>query len=373
MKTQSNEVDRSASWVDFWRAGIRASTVAMGLADLATGRFLDLSPRGAAILGTTVEDGVGLNYVELAEPAGAAAESFRVAREGIIEGTRTRRRLRRPDGSAVDVHATGWVIRSAVGPDLGLWMASDAIAAGNDGGADAILAPPSLTPPRTEPAGDRVTLGARWNIDDVQLSSDSLLGRSADELAAMSFLELTHPDDVAALLFLVARATSDPSAQAVVRLRHRHGGWDVALVVPAIVQRNGTMNVELDLVVEERRPPAASGSDLTSQLRRIADQIETAELMASLADAADIVGLAASADLTAQQREIVARLVRGQRVATIAAEMFLARSTVRNHLSAIYAKSGVHSQEEFLARHGPRDTRRSAQRSASKRKSSGSR
>ena len=33
----------------------------------------------------------------------------------------------------------------------------------------------------------------------------------------------------------------------------------------------------------------------------------------------------------------------------IAAAMFLSRSTIRNHLSAIYAKVGVHSQDELVA------------------------
>jgi len=54
-------------------------------------------------------------------------------------------------------------------------------------------------------------------------------------------------------------------------------------------------------------------------------------------------------ELSARQWEVVSRLVRGERVVTIAAEMYLSQSTVRNHLSAIFRKVGVHSQQELLA------------------------
>jgi DNA-binding NarL/FixJ family response regulator len=41
--------------------------------------------------------------------------------------------------------------------------------------------------------------------------------------------------------------------------------------------------------------------------------------------------------------------LRGERVSTIAADLYLSASTIRNHLSAIFAKAGVHSQTELLA------------------------
>ena len=52
--------------------------------------------------------------------------------------------------------------------------------------------------------------------------------------------------------------------------------------------------------------------------------------------------------LTARQWEVVSRLLQGERVPTIAAEMFISQSTVRNHLSAIFERFGVHSQAELL-------------------------
>jgi DNA-binding NarL/FixJ family response regulator len=55
-------------------------------------------------------------------------------------------------------------------------------------------------------------------------------------------------------------------------------------------------------------------------------------------------------DLSRRQAEILRWLAQGQRVPAIAQQLFVAESTVRNHLSAIYKKVGVHSQSELLAR-----------------------
>ncbi len=77
--------------------------------------------------------------------------------------------------------------------------------------------------------------------------------------------------------------------------------------------------------------------------------IEAAGVLTSLDQTADALGISPTAGLSPRQWEVISRLVRGERVATIAAEMYLSQSTVRNHLSAIFHKMGVHSQNELLA------------------------
>jgi DNA-binding NarL/FixJ family response regulator len=54
------------------------------------------------------------------------------------------------------------------------------------------------------------------------------------------------------------------------------------------------------------------------------------------------------AELSARQWEILVRLRQGKRVPTIAQELFISQSTVRNALSAIFKRFGVHSQAELL-------------------------
>jgi DNA-binding NarL/FixJ family response regulator len=58
-----------------------------------------------------------------------------------------------------------------------------------------------------------------------------------------------------------------------------------------------------------------------------------------------------SESFSTRQWEILTRLIRGERVQAIADDLYLSPSTVRNHLSVIYRKFGVHSQSELLAKY----------------------
>jgi DNA-binding NarL/FixJ family response regulator len=52
--------------------------------------------------------------------------------------------------------------------------------------------------------------------------------------------------------------------------------------------------------------------------------------------------------LTSREREVLDRFVSGDRVRSIAADLFVSQSTVRNHLSSIFRKVGVRSQDELM-------------------------
>jgi DNA-binding NarL/FixJ family response regulator len=52
-------------------------------------------------------------------------------------------------------------------------------------------------------------------------------------------------------------------------------------------------------------------------------------------------------ELTRRQWETISRLLRGERVPAIAQSMYLSEGTVRNHLTKIFQKVGVHSQTEI--------------------------
>jgi DNA-binding CsgD family transcriptional regulator/PAS domain-containing protein len=341
-----------------WQEAVRATRAAMGLALLSAARFIELSPSAAELLGTTVQGGIGLTYLDFVEPRRVAEESFRLAREGILDGVQTRRRLRRLDGSIIDAQATEWAIRSPDGPDLGLWMATE-VFSDEHVEAEAVVAPSSPSQPHAprdgESAaldGESVALDDHWRVIRVGSTDASLLPRPSDGLVGRSLIELTHPDDLPALLFAVARATTDRGARALVRLRQQDGTWREVQAAPSLLEGDATTPVGLVLTARNHSDePGSRGwaGEIPGHLRRIAEQIEAAAVLAPLAQTADALGVTTTTDLSPRQWEIVSRLVRGQRVTTIAAEMYLSRSTVRNHLSAIYAKVGVHSQEELLA------------------------
>jgi len=88
-------------------------------------------------------------------------------------------------------------------------------------------------------------------------------------------------------------------------------------------------------------------AELEHRLRRIADEVRAARLLdtVNMLPAAQEIPLG---ELSSRQWEILSRLLRGERVDTIARELYLSPSTVRNHLSAIFRRFGVHSQRELL-------------------------
>ena len=52
--------------------------------------------------------------------------------------------------------------------------------------------------------------------------------------------------------------------------------------------------------------------------------------------------------LSPRELEVVTRLARGKRAPAIAAELYLSQGTVRNQLSSVYRKLGLHTQQELL-------------------------
>lgn len=341
--------ERYARWVAMWREGVRSAPSAMGLVDLSTTHFIELSLRAAKLLGTTPEGGSNLTYVSVAERPCEVEETARLMREGMLDGLRAHRRFRRCDGSMVEVESSGWAIRSPAGPDLGLWAAREVLSE-ND---RQTFAEEVVTAPPWRHAGSplddaRVTLDDRWRMAHISSSVALLLGRPPPELRGGSIIELTHPDDLAALLFAVARATTEASVGVWARLRHRDGGWRAMHAAPTVLDDDGRSPFALVLAADPKpEAPKSNGeaSKLAGHLRRMAAQIEAAGV---LLEAADPFGVPLATELSARQWEVVTRLVLGERVATIAAGMYLSQSTARNHLSAIFRKVGAHSQREFL-------------------------
>lgn len=61
-----------------------------------------------------------------------------------------------------------------------------------------------------------------------------------------------------------------------------------------------------------------------------------------------LASLAGAENLTPREREVLAMVAAGSRVASIAARMYVSPSTVRNYLSAIYTKLGVNNRAELM-------------------------
>jgi DNA-binding CsgD family transcriptional regulator len=88
---------------------------------------------------------------------------------------------------------------------------------------------------------------------------------------------------------------------------------------------------------------------LEQHMWRIANEVRTAGFMPVLGETFSLASIKEFSELTTRQREIVARLAAGERVKEIAREMYLSPSTVRNHLTAVFRRFGVHSQLELIS------------------------
>lgn len=268
--------DRHARWVAMWRCAIRTSPLAIGLVQLSTTRFVEMSRSAAELLKTAPERGAGLDYLSVTDRPREAVQLFRLVREGMLDGIRGRRRFERPDGSTAELQLTGWAIRSVTGPDLALWLASeDALSEHPAPGVDGI--------DRAMAAGadfDRaeIIIDDHWRIANITADGGAVLWRPRAEVVSASILDLTHIDDLAALLFAFARATTDPSADVRIRLRRPDGGWRTLLAVVTMVESEGALpfSVVATPVADAEGPDTAAASQLAGRLRRIASQIETA-------------------------------------------------------------------------------------------------
>jgi DNA-binding CsgD family transcriptional regulator len=86
-------------------------------------------------------------------------------------------------------------------------------------------------------------------------------------------------------------------------------------------------------------------SAMLLRLGRGAEVVNLASTMFRGVSNTDVPGLNR---LTTRELEVVTRLTTGHRPPSIASDLFLSQSTVRNHLGSVYAKLGVNSQQELL-------------------------
>ena len=313
-------------------------------------------PLAAELLGTTPEDGVGLDYLSIVECRQAVELTLRLFATGALDGIEARRRLRRVDGSWVAVTVRGHAVRRVSGRGPVLVLAAYTPAGQERPAVTAELQAevPSrmlaLVPDVAHPAVG--ILDHRWRVAQLSTDVDVLLGHQPAALIGASILEMTHPADAGDLLLAFARATSEVNATVRVRFRDRYHRWRPATAVVTVLK--GRAAGRLGFVLAANDEPDSSGERqravaLEHHLQRIAAEVQAAGVLRVRGLYADASRVPALSDLSGRQWEVVSRLAQGERVPAIASELYLSQSTVRNHLSAIFRKLGVHSQRELLA------------------------
>jgi PAS domain S-box-containing protein len=226
---------------------------------------------------------------------------------------------------------------------------------------------PRATPSSYATRGDCLVITEPGGlIIDVNAAFAAMVGRSRSELIGTPAAGLFRPEDADAF-FVHERRLRDREIDLVAgsgHLRHADGSWIPirAAVKGARDEDDNLQSVVIRITPRDRAVVLAGSreSEETPKLRNRVAQLERLVLrMQAVLDEAEprkqIVARSrwwaerSRLDrLSARELEIVSHLVEGMRPPSIARLMHLSPSTVRNHLSGIYRKVGVNSQEELI-------------------------
>jgi PAS domain S-box-containing protein len=247
---------------------------------------------------------------------------------GAIQGYRALRHFRKPDGT--EFEANVWARLTTT--DAGRFALAII-----ERGAAAVPWP--LFDASITIAG--IVTDHDWTIELVSSDIEGILERSPEDFKGSSLLGLFQVADVQNFLSAVARVADENKATLRMHVRDGDANWrDVWCMVVAMCQHSPP---RLGLAIAAM---SEFGLELTSELHR-----QLAVLGGDVLDGMDqLRSHMPSGNFSTRQWEILTRLVRGERVEEIAADLYLSPSTVRNHLAAIYKKFGVHSQTQLLAK-----------------------
>jgi len=186
---------------------------------------------------------------------------------------------------------------------------------------------------------------ARLMVDRLSSEVYQSLGHSVEEIIGTSFLSLIVPDDIAEVLLALAQTSKH---QEGVTLRVGVVGADAAPVLCQLVLLPLTPapSCAFALLTEDAHGPAdgRAVADLITRLARGIRGAMTSQAVASAPVRPDVD----LRRLSSRELEIVTRLLAGDRVPSIAKQLFLSEGTIRNHLSSVFGKLGVGTQQELI-------------------------
>jgi PAS domain S-box-containing protein len=317
----------------------------MALLDLPAMRIRAANPRLLELLGLTADQLIGWSALDFAPPErreGVRLDQAAIS-EGRLEGFQAGRVFHFPGGSTLN--ATVWARRLVV--DGEAWGLAVVVPTEDEDGH----------PYPAFAANDVDVMMAvtdhEWVIERMSADARRVIGADAEELVGKPLLGAVNPSDSPAFITSVASAVSSKTTMVSrIRLRAGLGEWRdvICFVSPLCAHAPPRLGLTVSAALEPLAAPGQERSRALEQaLWRIAMEVRAAGLMTEEPTVVSKGPSLGAARLSARQWEILHRLARGQTAATIASAMFLSPSTVRNHLTAIYRKVGVHSQVELLA------------------------
>jgi DNA-binding NarL/FixJ family response regulator len=180
-----------------------------------------------------------------------------------------------------------------------------------------------------------------WVVTNVSTDIEQVLGVAPEGYVGKPVLSLIHSDDVQSFVLATARVAS--------------GGDSATLRVHVLSSMDQWLEVDCVVVSMCRHSPPRVGLALAGHAEVTEERYPENSRQVAIRGKDCLDGMnhfrfrKPPESLSTRQWEILTRLIRGERVQEIASVLYLSPSTVRNHLTAIYRKFGVHSQSELLA------------------------
>jgi PAS domain S-box-containing protein len=356
----SGEVCLAGSPGGAWTAGdvgdaIRRLALPCAVIDPAANRLVRANAAFAALLHLEPGRVEGFEFLPLFPPGSrVVVESVMSGMAaGLLQSCQGRALLELPDGRSLEV--SGWVRLLNGSPE------SRAVLAVVPGVPVPAAGSPPLPPmmgPMAAPDAARLTLGTvdhDWRFAEISPDAAEWLGWSPEEYRGTPLQSVVHPDDAPLLLLALGRSSVERRGVATgLRVRCSDGSWTPVCCEVSPLCRHNPPRFAIAMWSLDLRPDEESSDQRAARLEdhlwRIALEVAAAGIGDAPATTEMWWGDPALRELSQRQLEILRRLLRGERVPTIARDLYLSQSTVRNHLSAIYRRLGVHSQAELLAR-----------------------
>ena len=203
------------------------------------------------------------------------------------------------------------------------------------------------------------TVDGAWRIDRISQDVTPLLGITPEQCSGQPVLGAVHPSDAPAFLAAVEHARrGERAVRLALRVSAGSHEWTEVTAVLATISPGDPPPLAFALIRDDAAAEPSGDSTRETQLEahmlRIAEELSAAGLIPRLDQLPALSETPELGKLTSREWEVLTRLLDGQRVSAIAADLYVSQSTVRNHLSSIYAKLGVHSQVDLirLIRHG---------------------
>jgi DNA-binding CsgD family transcriptional regulator len=186
------------------------------------------------------------------------------------------------------------------------------------------------------------------SIDRISADEEAgaLLGFPPEDLLGRSLLTLVDAESTPHVLTALAQGFTTRRTLAAVGVGVRTGRGVVRS--EAVILPMAPAPASAFAIFPDEPNLAMSLTDLRPRLDRFIERIAGIDLTRPFATARTDDDVPGISDLTEREREIVSRVIAGDRAPAIAEALFLSPNTVRNHLSSVYRKLGVHSQQELV-------------------------